>query len=139
MCGCGCAVGGFAASVSVRPEGRAVVEDRAWSEVSVELLASAVPWRTFRWFKDLIGGGCSDDSFIDFRAGLIALGRDRLQTSHRRGHPRASTRPAPRVRLSHEPRYEVTVWWLGDGCAAPYSDAGEEAEPEVDFVSWLED
>ncbi|MGW6097887.1 DUF4240 domain-containing protein [Streptomyces sp. NPDC055157] len=67
-------------------------------------LASAVPWRTFRWFKDLIGGGCSDDSFIDFRAGLIALGRDRLQTSHRRGHPRASTRPAPRVRLSHEPR-----------------------------------
>lgn len=24
----------------------------------------------------LIGGGCSDDSFIDFRAGLIALGRD---------------------------------------------------------------
>ncbi|MFC1431383.1 DUF4240 domain-containing protein [Streptacidiphilus sp. N1-3] len=24
----------------------------------------------------LIGGGCSDDSFIDFRAGLISLGRD---------------------------------------------------------------
>ncbi|SDO34627.1 DUF4240 domain-containing protein [Actinacidiphila guanduensis] len=24
----------------------------------------------------LIGGGCSDDAFIDFRAGLIALGRD---------------------------------------------------------------
>jgi hypothetical protein len=24
----------------------------------------------------LIGGGCSDDSFIDFRAGLIAQGRD---------------------------------------------------------------
>ncbi|MFI8791329.1 DUF4240 domain-containing protein [Streptomyces sp. NPDC055105] len=24
----------------------------------------------------LIGGGCSDDSFMDFRAGLIALGRD---------------------------------------------------------------
>lgn len=31
--------------------GCAVVEDRAWSEVSVELLASAVPGRTFRWFK----------------------------------------------------------------------------------------
>ncbi|MET8433093.1 SMI1/KNR4 family protein [Streptomyces sp900116325] len=31
------------------------------------------------------------------------------------------------------------VWWLGDGCAAPYVDAGEEAEPEVDFVSWLQD
>ncbi|MFB7364729.1 DUF4240 domain-containing protein [Streptomyces hydrogenans] len=24
----------------------------------------------------LIGGGCSDDSFIDFRAGMIALGRE---------------------------------------------------------------
>ncbi|MFE1291472.1 DUF4240 domain-containing protein [Streptomyces sp. NPDC058751] len=24
----------------------------------------------------LIGGGCSDDSFMDFRAGLVALGRD---------------------------------------------------------------
>ncbi|MGW8883902.1 SMI1/KNR4 family protein [Streptomyces sp. NPDC055749] len=31
------------------------------------------------------------------------------------------------------------VWWLGDGCAAPYADAGEEAEAEVDFVSWLQD
>ena len=24
----------------------------------------------------LIGGGCSDDAFIDFRAGIIAQGRD---------------------------------------------------------------
>lgn len=28
----------------------------------------------------LIGGGCSDDSFIDFRAGLIAQGRDWYHT-----------------------------------------------------------
>lgn len=28
-----------------------MVEDRAWSEVPVKLLASATPWRTFRWFK----------------------------------------------------------------------------------------
>ena len=27
----------------------------------------------------LIGGGCSDDGFIDFRAGLIAQGRDWYQ------------------------------------------------------------
>ncbi|MFI1015856.1 DUF4240 domain-containing protein [Streptomyces sp. NPDC020965] len=27
----------------------------------------------------LIGGGCSDDSFMDFRAGLIALGHDWYQ------------------------------------------------------------
>ena len=27
----------------------------------------------------LIGGGCSDDSFIDFRAGVIAMGRDWYQ------------------------------------------------------------
>ncbi|MFD9214572.1 hypothetical protein ACFVY9_15965 [Streptomyces sp. NPDC059544] len=31
------------------------------------------------------------------------------------------------------------VWWLGDGCVAPYADAGAEAEPEVDFVAWLQD
>ncbi|MFE5596535.1 DUF4240 domain-containing protein [Streptomyces sp. NPDC056549] len=28
----------------------------------------------------VIGGGCSDDSFTDFRAGLIALGRDWYET-----------------------------------------------------------
>ncbi|MFF7457796.1 DUF4240 domain-containing protein [Kitasatospora sp. NPDC008115] len=27
----------------------------------------------------LIGGGCSDDAFIDFRTGVIALGRDRYE------------------------------------------------------------
>ncbi|MYS21271.1 Protein of unknown function [Streptomyces sp. DvalAA-14] len=32
----------------------------------------------------LIGGGCSDDSFMDFRAGLIALGRDWFETVTRR-------------------------------------------------------
>lgn len=29
----------------------------------------------------LIGGGCSDDSFMDFRAGLIAQGRDWYETA----------------------------------------------------------
>ncbi|MEU2601747.1 SMI1/KNR4 family protein [Streptomyces hirsutus] len=31
------------------------------------------------------------------------------------------------------------VWWLGDGCVAPYADAGEEGEPETDFVAWFQD
>lgn len=34
----------------------------------------------YRWdiwaAAHLIGGGCSDDSFSDFRAGVVALGRD---------------------------------------------------------------
>lgn len=45
-------------------------------EERFEELDSAV----YRWdvwgAAYLIGGGCSDDSFMDFRAGLIALGRD---------------------------------------------------------------
>ncbi|CND73683.1 Uncharacterised protein [Mycobacterium tuberculosis] len=40
----------------------------------------AVDRRVYRWdvwaAAYLIGGGCSDDSFSDFRAGLIALGRE---------------------------------------------------------------
>ncbi|MFJ2513510.1 DUF4240 domain-containing protein [Streptomyces griseoviridis] len=40
----------------------------------------------------LIGGGCSDDSFMDFRAGVIALGRDwyectALSPDSLAGHP----------------------------------------------------
>ncbi|WP_406357578.1 hypothetical protein [Streptomyces sp. NBC_00658] len=31
------------------------------------------------------------------------------------------------------------VWWLGDGCVAPYMDAEEESEPEADFVTWFQD
>jgi hypothetical protein len=40
----------------------------------------AVSARVYRWdvwaAAYLIGGGCSDDGFTDFRAGLIALGRE---------------------------------------------------------------
>ncbi|MGW9206325.1 DUF4240 domain-containing protein [Embleya sp. NPDC055664] len=32
----------------------------------------------------LIGGGCSDDAFMDFRAGLIAQGRGQQNSSSRR-------------------------------------------------------
>ncbi|MGW1087738.1 SMI1/KNR4 family protein [Streptomyces sp. NPDC002596] len=31
------------------------------------------------------------------------------------------------------------IWWLGDGCVAPYADPGEEAESETDFVAWFEE
>ncbi len=44
----------------------------------------------------LIGGGCSDDSFMDFRAGLIAQGRDWYQKAAASpdslaGHPSAAS------------------------------------------------
>lgn len=68
--------------------------DRPFADSLVDVLASrtteevlayqerfdAVHGAVYRWdvwaAAYLIGGGCSDDSFMDFRAGLIALGRD---------------------------------------------------------------
>jgi hypothetical protein len=38
------------ATVSVRNAAGTPVEDCSWGDVSVDLLASAVPWRTFRWY-----------------------------------------------------------------------------------------
>ncbi|MGW7317407.1 TnsA-like heteromeric transposase endonuclease subunit [Streptomyces sp. NPDC054865] len=36
---------------SVRLHGGAVIEDRDWTTSSPELLSSASPWRTFRWYR----------------------------------------------------------------------------------------
>ncbi len=46
----------------------------------------------------LVGGGCSDDAFIDFRAGLIAQGRDWYQKvaaspDSLAGHPAVADAP----------------------------------------------
>ncbi|WP_030769978.1 DUF4240 domain-containing protein [Streptomyces sp. NRRL F-2664] len=72
----------------------AATADKTFSEALVDELASRpqvdilsyqerfdeVHEAVYRWdmwaAAYLIGGGCSDDSFMDFRAGLIALGRD---------------------------------------------------------------
>jgi hypothetical protein len=40
-----------AVTVSVRQYIGEVVEDRPWTAAPVRLLASAAPWRTFRWYK----------------------------------------------------------------------------------------
>ncbi|TBO61553.1 TnsA-like heteromeric transposase endonuclease subunit [Streptomyces kasugaensis] len=37
--------------MSVRRRGGEAVEDRSWDAVSADFLQSAVPWRTFRWYK----------------------------------------------------------------------------------------
>jgi hypothetical protein len=47
----------------------------------------------------LIGGDCSDDSFIDFRAGIIAQGRDWYEKTaaspdNPASHPAVTRRPA---------------------------------------------
>ncbi|MFK4155093.1 TnsA-like heteromeric transposase endonuclease subunit [Streptomyces fungicidicus] len=44
-------MGEIAATVSVRRQRGAVVEDRDWGTAPVDLLRSACPWRTFRWYK----------------------------------------------------------------------------------------
>ncbi|WP_431951232.1 DUF4240 domain-containing protein [Actinacidiphila sp. bgisy167] len=72
----------------------ATIVGRPLDEVLVGLLAERSPQEVleyaerfdevhdglYRWdvwaAAYLIGGGCSDDSFIDFRAGVIALGRE---------------------------------------------------------------
>ncbi|MFI9323516.1 DUF4240 domain-containing protein [Kitasatospora aureofaciens] len=70
----------------------------------------------------LIGGGCSDDSFVDFRAGLIALGgglvRAGSRSAGRSGGPLRSDRsrrPGRRLRdlrrgreLRGQPRVRTT-------------------------------
>ena len=48
----------------------------------------------------LIGGGCSDDSFIDFRAGLIAQGHDWY---HKAAGPGQPGRPSRRGRRQAPP------------------------------------
>ncbi|MFB7654193.1 MULTISPECIES: TnsA-like heteromeric transposase endonuclease subunit [unclassified Streptomyces] len=40
-----------AATVSVRRQNGQVVEDRLWGTEPIKSLASAMPWRTFRWYK----------------------------------------------------------------------------------------
>jgi hypothetical protein len=40
-----------AATVSVRCRDGEVIDDQDWSAASIDLLKSAVPWRTFRWYK----------------------------------------------------------------------------------------
>ncbi|MFI6723034.1 TnsA-like heteromeric transposase endonuclease subunit [Streptomyces sp. R-74717] len=44
-------MGSVAATVSVRQQRGVLVEDRDWSTAPVDLLQSACPWRTFRWYK----------------------------------------------------------------------------------------
>lgn len=49
--GWGYAVDGSAVTVSVRLRDDEVVDDRVWSIASIDLLCSAAPWRTFRWYR----------------------------------------------------------------------------------------
>lgn len=44
-------MGEIAATVSVRQQRGAVVEDQDWDTAPADLLESACPWRTFRWYK----------------------------------------------------------------------------------------
>jgi hypothetical protein len=42
---------GFAVTVSLRQGDGEVTEERLWAAASLDLLCSATPWRTFRWYK----------------------------------------------------------------------------------------
>ncbi|MFJ7591513.1 TnsA-like heteromeric transposase endonuclease subunit [Streptomyces sp. NPDC097617] len=42
----------LAVAVSVRFQDGKSVEDLSWADTSVDLLGSAAPWRTFRWYRE---------------------------------------------------------------------------------------
>ncbi len=44
-------MGSVTATVSIRQQRGVLVEDQDWSTAPVDLLQSACPWRTFRWYK----------------------------------------------------------------------------------------
>lgn len=44
-------MGSITTTVSIRQRRGLLVEDRDWSTAPVDLLQSACPWRTFRWYK----------------------------------------------------------------------------------------
>ncbi|MFI0042600.1 hypothetical protein ACH4M7_06180 [Streptomyces sp. NPDC017249] len=44
-------MGSVTATVSIRQQRGVLVEDRDWGTAPVDLLQSACPWRTFRWYK----------------------------------------------------------------------------------------
>ncbi|CAG6398662.1 DUF4240 domain-containing protein [Actinacidiphila cocklensis] len=79
---------GVARAESSSPHGKAFAEalvDQLAGLSQEEILGyqerfDEVHGAVYRWdvwaAAYLIGGGCSDDSFMDFRAGLVALGRD---------------------------------------------------------------
>jgi len=76
----------------------------------------------------LIGGGCSDDSFIDFRAGLIAQGSDwyeRVAASpdSLAGHPALADAPA---RTQDEPLFYEAVNYAAPDAYERATGAGRQ-------------
>lgn len=89
-----------------------IVEYRECFEKTHEVLYRYDLWAV----AYLIGAGCPDDGFIDFRAGLIAQGRDWYQKAAaspdsladhvavaRAGHPAAATRCSTRRSTTPRP------------------------------------
>ncbi|MEU6676300.1 DUF4240 domain-containing protein [Streptomyces sp. NPDC046925] len=90
----------------------------------------------------LIGGGCSDDSFMDFRAGVIALGRQWYERvaadpDSLAGHPDvvdAAEEPGDEVLFREAVNYaaaEAFEWTTGDADAFHEARRGvHRADPE---------
>jgi hypothetical protein len=82
-----------------------------------------VSWAVYRWdmwaAAYLIGAGCSNDAFTDFRAGLIAQGRDWYQ---RAAESPDSLADHPAVIASvGRPRWENPLFYERAGYAASYA------------------
>ncbi len=82
----------------------------------------------------LIAGGCSDDSFTDFRAGLIAQGRDWYQKAAASpdslaGHPAVAD-------AAHRPWGEPPLFYEEVNYAAPYAFERVSGDDHGFYDAW---
>jgi len=87
----------------------------------------------------LIAGGCSDDSFIDFRAGLIAQGRDWYQKVEASpdslaDHPAAAAPGDPGARG----RWESVLFYEVVNYAAPRAFERLTGDDHAFYDAWAE-
>jgi hypothetical protein len=80
----------------------------------------------------LIGGGCSDDSFIDFRAGLIAQGR---QWYHKAAASPDSLADHPAVTGTPGGGADIPLFYEFVNYAAPRA-FGQPGGPEGFYAAW---
>lgn len=83
----------------------------------------------------LIGGGCSDDSFMDFRAGVIALGRDwyervTVDPDSLADHPAVVAAAAT---CDHEAVFHEDVNYMAEGAFTRLT-----GDPDAFYGAWAE-
>jgi hypothetical protein len=82
----------------------------------------------------LIGGGCSDDGFIDFRAGLIAQGRDWY---HKAAASPDSLAGHPAVADARHPRCDNPLFYEEVNYAASHAFQQVSGDDNASGTRWM--